>query len=317
MAKTLRFALIGCGGMGGGHASNIRNIDGIEIVAWCDIVEQKAKNYLDKFGGKYFTKDAQDILADPEIDGVLIATATGEDYAAMHSELSIDALRAGKHTFCEKPIGSTLAKADELVEVAESVAPDLKFQHGFCLEYSPTIEYAKQLMPNPAYSFFQCAGGVVAQACHNIDLIVHKIHTARLVSVYAAGGTPFGGEQNVPVDSFTAIFKFEDGSSSTYLQHVTFNNALNKFSAQLYGPEGCVFLSDRFQEILHFPTKGEPAKPYRDEKLYMGHVQEIEHLVQCINEGGQPKNTAAMGRLVLAVEKAVCESAVTGKVIDM
>jgi predicted dehydrogenase len=217
--------------------------------------------------------------------------------------------------FIEKPIARTLEDADKLVEkVNES---NLKFQLGFCFEYSPTIERAKRLMPNPAYSVCQCAATLTGQACHNIDLIVHKFHDAPLVSVFASGSKYFDFDNHLPIDSFAAVFRFKDGSTSNYVQHGTMNPKLNKFQFQLFGPEGCVFLGDRFRDVLWYPASGAQTEPYRDEVLYMGHLQEVEDFVNCIIEDRQPINTAERGRYVLAVEKAIIESAVKNDVIKM
>jgi predicted dehydrogenase len=206
-----------------------------------------------------------------------------------------------------------LEEADKLVEAVNEA--NVKFQLGFCFEYSPTIERAKKLMPNPAYSVCQCAATLTGQTCHNIDLIVHKFHEAPLVSVYASGGKYFDFDKHLPIDSFAAVLKFADGSTSNYVQHGTMNHKLNKFQFQLFGPEGCVFLGDRFRDVLWYPVSGEPAEPYRDEVLYMGHFQEVEDFANCIIEDRKPINTPERGRYVLAVEKAIIESAITGKVV--
>jgi predicted dehydrogenase len=310
---TIKFGFIGCGGIANVHASNIKKLEKAEVIAWCDIAKERSEGFLSRFGGKYVTDNAQDIFDDPEIDGVFILTSKSDDYAYMHAELGIKAAKAGKHIFIEKPIADTLEEADKLVEAVNKSG--VKFQLGFCFEYSPTIERAKKLMPNPAYSVCQCAATLTGQTCHNINLIVHKFHDAPLLSVYASGGKYFDFDKHLPIDSFAAVLKFADGSTSNYVQHGTMNHKLNKFQFQLFGPEGCVFLGDRFRDVLWYPANGEPAEPYRDEVMYMGHFQEVEDFANCIIEGRQPINTAARGRYVLAVEKAIIESAVTGKVV--
>ncbi|MFQ6042745.1 MAG: Gfo/Idh/MocA family protein [Candidatus Poribacteria bacterium] len=315
MTRTIKLGFIGCGGIANVHASNINKLENAEVIAWCDIAKERAAGFLSKFGGKYVTDNARDIFDDPQIDGVFILTAKPDDCAFMHAELGIQAAKAGKHIFIEKPIAGTLAEADDLVEAVNEAG--VKFQLGFCFEYSPTIERAKKLMPNPAYSICQCAATLSGQACHNLDIIVHKFHDAQLASVYASGGKYFDFDNHLPIDSFAAVLKFQDGSTSSYVQHGTMNHKLNKFQFQLFGPEGCVFLGDRFRDVLWYPISGEPAEPYRDEVMYMGHFQEVEDFVKCIIEDGQPINTAERGRYVLAVEKAIIESATTGEVVGM
>jgi predicted dehydrogenase len=314
MIKTVKLGFVGCGGMANIHAANIGKLENAKVIAWCDIAKERANGFLNKYGGKYTTDNSQDIFNDPDIDGVFIVTSKNDDPGFMHAELCIKAAEAGKHIFVEKPIASTLEAADKLVEtIAKS---DIKFQHGFCFEYSPTIERAKKLMPNPAYSVCQCAATLSGQTCHNLDILVNKLHDAKLVSVFASGGKYFDFDKQLPIDSFAAVLKFADGSTSNYVQHGTMNNSLQKFQIQLFGPEGCVFLGDRFRDVVWHPADGTVTEPYRDEIMYMGHFQEVEDFVNCILENRDPINTAEKGRYVLAIEKAIIESAVTGKVID-
>jgi len=313
MKKKIKLGLIGCGGMANTHAINISKLENAEVIGWCDIDKNRANSFLSKYGGEYTTNNAEDIFNDPNIDGVFIVTSKNDDPGFMHAELGIKSAEAGKHIFVEKPISSTLEYADKLVEAVNKSG--VKLQHGFCFEYSPTIDMAKKLMPNPAYSICQCAATLTGQVCHNIDIIVHKLHTSPLVSLFASGGKYFNFDMQLPIDSFSAILKFADGSTSSYVQHGTMNNKLNKFQIQLFGPEGCVFLGDRFRDVLYYPVDGRKIEPYRDEIMYMGHFQEVEDFVNCIIEDRQPINSAEKGRYVLAIEKAIIESAVTGKVI--
>ena len=315
MSQVLRFGVIGCGRICDVHAANLARMDSVEVAAWCDLSEERAERKRGAYGGAYATQDAQKVLADKGIDGVLILTALPNNPAGLHAELALRAAQAGKHVFLEKPIAETVPQAYDVM--AALLEANVKFQLGFCFQYSPTVARAKQLMPNPAYSVFQCAGGLAAQACHNLDLIVHVFHEARLVSVFAAGGRYFASDPELSADSFAAALKFEDGTTSSYVQHNIENPALAKFSAQLLGPEGCVYLRDRFRDVLWFPASGEPAEPFRDEEGYMGHRQELEDFVRCILENRQPKNTAARGKHVLAIEKAILESIDTGRVIEI
>ena len=323
MNKKLRLGIIGCGKMASLHAANAVQIDGIELVAFCSREKEKAEKLLADYGQGYATTDAEKLLSDRNIDGVFIVTGgvvqsdSGPYYenALMHSEFCIQAAENKKHVFLEKPISTTIEEADRIVKAVKNA--DIIFQLGFCFEYSPTVEMAQKLMPNPAYSVCQCAGGLTAQACHNIDLIVHKFHQSPLISVFASGGKYTDADKHLPIDTFSVIFKFADGSTSSYVQHGAMNPGLNKFQFQLFNPDGCVFLADRFRDVFWFPADGVSSDPYRNEHSYMGHRQEVEDWIDCIRMDKEPVNTAERGRYVLAVEKAIIESAVTGQVIRM
>jgi len=327
--ETLRFGCVGCGGMGTLHVLNSKHVPGMEIVAYADIDREKADKFLEDFGGKYATDDPQEIFADVDIDGVLIQT--GE---RSHPTLGIAAARAGKHIFMEKPIAVTVDEALNLENVVRQEG--VKYLIGLCNRLAPGVKRAKQLLPHPWITFGQCTDTVSGQACHNLDLIVHKFHEAPLVSVYATGGHYYGLDSHLPADSFVATLRFADNSQACYIQHGKAYNALmSKYSFQLFGGDRCVFLSKRFKEC-HLSTSltspdistifsgpdFSPSDPdahltnVRGPYGYMGHYDEIVALCAAIRDDVDPPMTVEHGRHVLQVEKAIFESLTTGKVID-
>ena len=105
MAKKLKIGLIGTGmickwaHVPGYNAQE----DDCEIVWACDLVEEKAKELAEKHGIPKVTADYLDVLADPEIDAVSVMTPN-----IAHMQPPIDALNAGKHVTCEKPLASVI-----------------------------------------------------------------------------------------------------------------------------------------------------------------------------------------------------------------
>ena len=73
IGSGFKAALIGCGGMGRGHAAKAKSL-GIELVGYCDEIEEKAAAALTDFGGSYVTTDADRIMRDDSIDLIVIAT---------------------------------------------------------------------------------------------------------------------------------------------------------------------------------------------------------------------------------------------------
>jgi len=327
--KELRFGCIGCGGMGRLHVCNSKYIPGMQVVAFADVVKEKAVRFLERFGGEYATDDPAKIFSDQSIDGVLIQT--GEEH---HPGLGIAAARAGKHIFMEKPIARTVEEALELER--EVRAAKIKYLIGLCNRLAPGVIRAKELLPDPWITFGQCTDLVSGQACHNLDLIVHKFHQAPLVTVYAAGGHCYDLDPHLAADSFIATLRFADGSQACYIQHGKAYNALmSKYSFQLFGKDRCVFLAKRFKECwlsttLKAPDFGytfsgpdfSPAdtdphyKNVRGPHGYMGHYDELVALCRAIRNDTEPPMTVEDGRHVLQVEKAILESITTGRVID-
>lgn len=317
--KDLRFGVIGCGNMGSGvHCPNMNAIFGARTVAYCDIVEGKAKELLEAYGGEYITTDANRIFSDKNIDGVLIQVGPAE-----HSKLVQAAAKLGKHIFVEKPIAIELSDALETVKVVEKSR--VKFIFGTCNRLAPMVKIAKRMCPSPLYSYCQCTDSVTDQACHNIDLAVNLFHESSLEKVYASGGQFWNLDPHLPVDSFSALLTFSDGSTHTYLQHgKAYNPMLKKYHYQLFGKDCCIYLARRFKECHLMKTKDKVEQSWifdgsdidRGPFGYMGHYDELQELVNCIRNGGNGTMTVRDAAYILAVEKAILKSIEDGEVIN-
>ena len=96
----VQIALIGCGGMGQGDARYALSAPGVAIVAACDVYDGRLSRVKEVFGNHVFaTRDYREVLARKDVDAVIIATP---DH--WHARISIDALDARKHVYCEKPM---------------------------------------------------------------------------------------------------------------------------------------------------------------------------------------------------------------------
>lgn len=114
-----RVALVGCGRIARNHLDAIERLDGLDLVAVCDIVPERAREAGERLDVPYFTSTEQ-MLSAVECDIVSIATPSG-----LHPAHGILAARAGKHVVCEKPMAITLAAADELVRVCDDAGVQL------------------------------------------------------------------------------------------------------------------------------------------------------------------------------------------------
>lgn len=121
--KKLRIGIIGCGGIANNkHMPNLSELDNIEMVAFCDIVESKAIAAREEFGSanaKAYT-DYKQLLADDSIDVIHVCTPNKS-----HSFITVDALEAGKHVLCEKPMAKTYDEAKLMVETAKRTGKKL------------------------------------------------------------------------------------------------------------------------------------------------------------------------------------------------
>ena len=119
----LKVGIIGCGGIANGkHMPNLKKLKEVEMVAFCDIVEERAEKAAAKFGGEGAKTyvDYRELLRDPEIAVVHVCTPNRS-----HSFITVDALEAGKHVMCEKPMAKTYADAKLMLEAARRTGKKL------------------------------------------------------------------------------------------------------------------------------------------------------------------------------------------------
>ena len=116
MAK-IRIGIIGCGGIANGkHLPALSRLADVELVYFCDIVEQKAVDAAKKYGtpDARVCTDYHELLADKSIDVVHVLTPNRS-----HSFITVDALDAGKHVMCEKPMAINYAEAKKMYDAAK------------------------------------------------------------------------------------------------------------------------------------------------------------------------------------------------------
>jgi len=137
-AAPVRIGLIGSGWMGAFHAESIaRRVPGAVLTAIADPNVESAEALARTLGTAKVTANAEDILADPEIDAVVIASPV-----RFHSSLIAQAAAAGKHVFCEKPAGQGLDELDAALAAVE--AAGVHFQIGFNRRYADDFQAAKK-----------------------------------------------------------------------------------------------------------------------------------------------------------------------------
>ncbi|WP_337099765.1 Gfo/Idh/MocA family protein [Paenibacillus sp. YIM B09110] len=123
MSRTYRIAIIGCGGIANGkHMPALSKLKNIEMVAFCDIVEERAVEASQKYGaeGARVYTNYKELLTDASIDIVHVCTPNDS-----HAEIAIDALEAGKHVMSEKPMAKTAHDAQRMVDAAKRTGKKL------------------------------------------------------------------------------------------------------------------------------------------------------------------------------------------------
>ena len=126
----MKIGIIGAGRIGKVHAKNIAMfVPELEIKTIADpFLDNETRAFAEKYKIPNTTKDANDILSDPEIEAVLICSSTDT-----HSKYIIEAANAKKHIFCEKPIDYDIKRVHEAIDAAKNAG--VKLQIGFCRRF--------------------------------------------------------------------------------------------------------------------------------------------------------------------------------------
>ena len=117
--KNFRIALVGCGRIAKNHVEAISRIEGLELVAACDSIADRAKSVAEPLGIPWFTS-YEKMLADVDCDVVTIATPSG-----YHPAQGVLAATSGRHVVTEKPMAISLRGADELVQACDAAGVHL------------------------------------------------------------------------------------------------------------------------------------------------------------------------------------------------
>jgi len=339
--SKVRIGVIGVG-IGRNHLQNYRECDQADVVAVCDIDLEKLNGVLHEWPGVRGLADYREMLEMEEVQGVSVSLPN-----YLHAPVTIDALRAGKHVLCEKPMATNVAEAEEMKAVAEREGKILMMR--FNMRRFPMYQSIKRLadagLIGDIYhmaatytrrDFYPGLGGWFGQKERSgggplIDLGVHRLDLALWIAGYPRPVAVMGqtcdllaseklADQDVAFDceDFAAgMVRFEN-NCTLYLTASwdAHQRERTEQLMRLYGTEGGVFEDA--------PAGADGGKAYlcrRENGVDL--VSAIEpvavkdtcqsEFVRCIAEGTAPSATAAQGIAVQKILHALYHSARTGK----
>lgn len=226
MSKKLKIGIIGAGRIGKLHANNLVNrVPDAELVAVSDVYAPAAKELAEKLNIPKWYDDYRRILEDRDIDAVFICSSTDT-----HSPISIEAARAGKHIFCEKPIDHDLDKIKVVLEEVERAG--VKYQVGFNRRFDRNFKHVHEVVQSggigdvqivkvtsrdpeaPPLSYVKVSGGIfVDMTIHDFDM-VRYLSGSEVTEVSAVGAclvNPEIGEAG-DVDTCIITLRFANGA---------------------------------------------------------------------------------------------------------
>lgn len=255
----LKIGIIGAGRIGKVHLESISyHVKNTTVTAMADpFMNEETEKLIRSYGVSKVTKDYKDILNDKDIDAVLVCSSTDT-----HAAISIEAINAGKHVFCEKPVDHSIEKIQAVADALKE-HPDIKFQVGFNRRFDHNFAAIRKAYddgkigeahilkitsrdpepPNPAY--IKVSGGIFLDmtihdfdmACFLTDSDVEELYVNSAVLV-----DPAIGEQG-DVDTAIITMKMANGALA-----VIDNSRKAAYGydqrAELFGSKGMVATSN-------------------------------------------------------------------------
>ncbi|MDF5890261.1 Gfo/Idh/MocA family oxidoreductase [Pseudomonas syringae pv. syringae] len=332
-SKTPRLGLIGAGRMGSFHGQTAaRHIPGACLAAIADPTPGQAARLAAELGVERVYTDPQQLLDDPDIDGVLIAAP-----ARSHAELVISAARGGKGVFCEKPMAITLDEADRAIAIAAAADAQMTLQVGFNRRFAKSFRTAHLDVVAGRIGTPQLLRSLTRDPALNnpvaspqwvifLETLIHDFDTLRYLNPGAEAVEVF-----VMADALIAPDYKNKGFLDTAVVTIRFDNgaiatAEANFQAvygydvrgEVFGSAGMLTMgSVNDSDLVRYLASGIQGDTQRldTDLLRDAYVAELNHFADCLRTGAKPLASGEDARAALAIARACIESFQQGKAV--
>jgi myo-inositol 2-dehydrogenase/D-chiro-inositol 1-dehydrogenase len=328
----VRFAVLGCGRIGRMHARNIKAHPRAELVACYDVVAKAAEETATELGARV-AASVDEVLAEPTVDAVFIASSTDT-----HVDLLTRAAKAGKAILCEKPIDLDIRRVDACWEEIGALKPLVML--GFNRRFDPSFKSLRDRLfageigkleqvvitsrdPAPAPAeYLKGSGGLFR------DMTIHDFDMARylageIVEVQAMGANLVdpGIREIGDIDAAMMILRAASGA----LVHI--NNSRRcaygyDQRVEAFGEKGMLQAGNRRPTTVEAwgaerTAARDPVLNFFIERYREAYDAEVDHFVDCFEQGQQPLAGFAEGREALRLADAALESLRTGQTVRL
>jgi len=319
------------------HLLTLQNHPKAEVVAAGNLHGESLAQLAGRWSIPKTYTDFQAMADDPDIDAVVIGLPN-----YLHAPVTMQMLAAGKHVLCEKPMATTVAEAEQMVEVARRSGRKLMIAHMW--RFDREILWLRDVVasgklgkvfkakshaiwlyegPPPDRWFVQrpyAGGGVLADmGIHSIDTLRYVLGGARPTKVYATTANVF---RDIELeDTATLILEFEGGIVGLIEAgwYHLYADGLEGYT-QVYGSQG---YARALPSELHTHVEGvwsvtRPQMPPRKQQCDLPMYQaQMDAFVDCILEDKEPSPGGADGLWAMRVLEAAYRSAATGKAVSI
>ncbi len=285
----MRLGLIGCGGIGQWRAEAAAKSPALRLAAVNDADAGRAATTASKYSARV-ERDWRDMVRRDDIDAVIVSTPPW-----LHAEMCIEALAAGKHVLCEKPLARTAEECREMVSAARRCGRLLAT--GFNYRFFPSVMKARELLDSGligeldhirAYAGYSAAdhnhdwlrdagsmggGALRDNGIHLIDLTRYFLGEVDEVAGFGSNGVwGFSGSE----DNGMAVLRSREGKIASL--HASWTEWRGyRFQIELYGARGCIRLWC-FPILVQAVWSPERAGKMRSKRFYFPKTHLMEHL---------------------------------------
>ena len=333
--SRIGIGVIGLGRMGRIYARHAATqIDDARLVAVADSQPEALKEFTEASSGLKIYQDYHDLLADDQINGVIVATPTGT-----HRDVVIAAAEAGKQIFCEKPPALTLKATDEMITAVEKAG--ILFQVGFMRRFDKGYAAAKRQIEDGVigtpmvirsigrdpfrtpleYARLDVSGGlIVDMGIHDFD-ILRWMMSDEVERVYTEAASLKYPELAAVGDVDTAIInvRFENGGLGNVEVSRTAGYGYD-IRCTIVGQEGTLevgYLRETPVMLLNKDGVTHDIVPHFPERFGAAYTAQIEHFVNCLREGKAPAVTHVDARAALQISLAATLSQHEGRIVNV
>jgi predicted dehydrogenase len=324
----LNIAVVGCGYWGPNLIRNFSSIGECKVKVACDINKDRLAHLKSVYPTIETTKEFENVINDPEIGAIAIATPV-----RMHYEMGQKSLRAGKHTFIEKPMASSSSECREMIEIAESQKLTIVVGHTFI--YSPPVRKIKEIINQGDFGEIQYISsrrlnlGLFQQdinvawdlAPHDISIILYILERIP-TSVNCQGKA----HVNPNIEDVTSItLNFPNGGFATIqsswldpnkIREMTFVGSKRMLVYNDLEPIEKIKIYDKRVEFPpHYDTFAEFHYSYHYGDMYSPYLtqweplkMQCEHFLDCIKTGKKSASSGYEGLKVVQILEAASES---------
>lgn len=339
-SKKIRVGVIGAGVFSDLHLQGLSRISEVEVAAICDVVEEKAKNQASVYGVKDYYADYKELLKRDDIDAVTLPLPD-----QVHRQITVDALMAGKHVLCEKPMALNMDDCKAMIHASRESGKELMV--GQIGRYTPGFVLAKELVEageigdlffvesEYAHDYAKLGGEgswrvtperhpIIGGGCHAVDLLRWIAGNPTEVFAYANNKVL----TTWPVQDCTVgIMQFPNNVVGKVLTSIGCKRNYTMRTV-LYGTKGTIITDNTSPTISVFKSAFRDSEEYRNIDQQVIEMKlpvsinnhnteaEMRDFCDCILQGKPVTTNGIEGASTVAVCSAIVESAATGEKIS-